>query len=205
MRALYLIVYGTRDEAEGAGAAVRAVHERVRGRTRMPLGVFPAGTPYSASDPELMLWVHGTLVEVSLALYGRLVRRLSDDEEERYYREMSLVARIFGTPAEVIPRRFADFRDYFAGQLAASEITVTELARDVAAVILEAPLPAPLRLLPPGSPPLERGAPAAKASRGVRARLEPAAGRKVTPLGGTWPDMATLRLDTVSRPNALRA
>jgi uncharacterized protein (DUF2236 family) len=149
MRALYLIVYGTRDEAEAAGAAVRAVHERVRGRTGMPLGVFPAGTPYSASDPELMLWVHGTLVEVSLALYGRIVRRLSRDDRERYYREMSLVARIFGTPAEVIPRRLADFRDYFAGQLAAPEITVTEPARDVAAVILEAPLPAPLRLLAP--------------------------------------------------------
>jgi uncharacterized protein (DUF2236 family) len=149
MRALYLIVYGTREEAEGAGAAVRAVHERVRGRTRMPLGVFPAGTPYSASDPELMLWVHGTLVEVSLAIYGRLVRRLSGEEQELYYREMSLVARIFGTPAEVLPLRLADFRDYFAGQLAGSEITVTEPARDVAAVILEAPLPAPLRLLAP--------------------------------------------------------
>jgi uncharacterized protein (DUF2236 family) len=62
---------------------------------------------------------------------------------------MSLVARIFGTPAEVLPRRLADFRDYFAGQLAGSGITVTEPARDVAAVILEAPLPAPLRLLAP--------------------------------------------------------
>jgi uncharacterized protein (DUF2236 family) len=149
MRALYLIVYGTRAEAERAGAGVRAVHERVQGRTRVQLGVFPAGTPYSASDPELMLWVHGTLVEVSLALYCRFVRRLSMDEQERYYREMALVARIFGTPAGVIPRRLGVFRDYFAAQLAASEISVTEPAREVAAVILEAPLPAPLRLLAP--------------------------------------------------------
>jgi uncharacterized protein (DUF2236 family) len=149
MRALYMIVYGTRDEAEAAGAAVRAVHERVRGRTAARLGVFPPGTPYSASDPQLMLWVHGTLVHVSLALHCRLVGRLSANEQERYYREMSLVARIFGTPPDVIPRRLADFRAYFADRLAAPEIAVTPPAREVAAVILEAPLPAPLRLLAP--------------------------------------------------------
>jgi uncharacterized protein (DUF2236 family) len=45
LRALYLITYGTKAEAEAAGAAVRAAHARVRGRTRTALGPFPAGTP----------------------------------------------------------------------------------------------------------------------------------------------------------------
>src|SRR5262249_47390504 len=76
LNALYLIVYGTKDEADRAGEAVRAVHARVQGRTSMQLGPFPAGTPYSASDPDLMLWVHGTLVQTSLALYCRFVHRL---------------------------------------------------------------------------------------------------------------------------------
>src|SRR6476646_9552922 len=56
LRALYLITYGTRDEADAVGETVRAVHGRVRGETAVALGRFPAGTPYSASDPELMLW-----------------------------------------------------------------------------------------------------------------------------------------------------
>ena len=46
LRALYLITYGTKAEAEAAGAAVQAVHARVRGSTRNQLGRFPAGTPY---------------------------------------------------------------------------------------------------------------------------------------------------------------
>lgn len=149
LRALYLIVYGSKEEAEAAGESVRAVHAHVHGRTRQRLGPFPAGTPYSASDPELMLWVHATLVEASLTAHKRFVGRLGPDEEEAYYREMGLVARLFGLPATVLPSRLVDFREYLAAQLAGRAICVTAPAREVAAVILDAPLPAPLRVLVP--------------------------------------------------------
>jgi uncharacterized protein (DUF2236 family) len=149
LQALYLITFGTKAEAERAGEAVRAVHSRVRGRTDARLGRFPSGTPYSADDPDLMLWVHTTLVEVSLSVYERFVHPLSAEDQERYYRDMALIARLFGTPAAVIPRSLPDFRDYFAAQLEGDTITVTQPAREVAEVILEASLPAPMRLLVP--------------------------------------------------------
>jgi uncharacterized protein (DUF2236 family) len=149
LRALYLIAFGTTAEAEQAGAAVQAVHARVRGRTDTRLGRFPAGTPYSASDPELMLWVHATLVEASLAVHERFVTPLTPDDRERYYREMTLVARLFGMPASAIPASLAEFRDYLDAELGNATITVTPPARAVAAVILEAPLPMPLRLVVP--------------------------------------------------------
>jgi uncharacterized protein (DUF2236 family) len=38
LRALYLIVYGSKEEAESAGEAVRAVHAQVLGMTRERLG-----------------------------------------------------------------------------------------------------------------------------------------------------------------------
>ena len=147
--ALYLITYGTREEADRAGEAVQAVHEYVRGETWDRLGCFPAGTCYSASDPELQLWVHATLVESSLAAYQRFVRRLARDERERYYREMSVVARLFGVPSEVLPRSLSEFRDYFSAQIAGDTITVTPPARAVAEVIVEARLPTPMRVLVP--------------------------------------------------------
>ena len=150
LRALYLITYGTKEEAERAAQAVEAVHRRVQGRTSRTLGLFPAGTAYSASDPQLMLWVHATLVECSLGVYHRFVAPLSADEQESYYREMALVARLFGTPADVIPATLADFRVYLDAQLAGAAICVTEPAREVADVILQARrLPAPLRLIGP--------------------------------------------------------
>jgi uncharacterized protein (DUF2236 family) len=149
LRALYLIAFGTKAEAERAGQAVQAVHVRVRGTTQTQLGPFPAGTPYSAADPDLMLWVHATLVHASLAVYGRFVSALSPEEEERYYQEMALVARLFGTPAAIIPATLAEFRDYFEAQLAGAALTVTPPAREVAAIIFEAHLPAPMRILVP--------------------------------------------------------
>jgi uncharacterized protein (DUF2236 family) len=150
LRALYLIAFGTKAEAERAGEAVHAVHAHVHGKTQTQLGRFPPGTSYSAADPELMLWVHATLVEASLTVYHRFVRALSSDDQERYYREMALVARLFGTPAAVIPPSLADFKEYFAAQIASGgTITVTASAKQVAAVILEARLPAPMRVLVP--------------------------------------------------------
>jgi uncharacterized protein (DUF2236 family) len=148
LRALYLIAYGTKEEADRAAELVQAVHTHVHGATRTQLGRFQPGTPYSASDPELMLWVHATLVQASLAVYERFVHSLSGEDQECYYQEMALVARLFGTPA-VIPRSLADFRDYFSAQIAGETIAVTAPAKEVASVILEARLPAPLRVFVP--------------------------------------------------------
>jgi uncharacterized protein (DUF2236 family) len=149
LQALYLISFGDRQEAERAGAAVQAVHARVHGRTTEQLGPFPPGTTYSATDPQLMRWVHATLVHSSLAAYGRFVQPLTLAEKQQYHEEMNLVARLFGTPAEVLADSYCEFRDYFEAQVRGHTMIVTRPARQVAQVILAAPLPAPLRLLAP--------------------------------------------------------
>src|ERR1700719_3549850 len=89
LRALYQITFGDKTEADRAAAVVRQVHARVDGTTIERLGSFPAGTSYSASDPELMLWVHATLVYSSLAAYQQFVQPLSDPELEQYHAEMN--------------------------------------------------------------------------------------------------------------------
>jgi len=149
LRALYLITFGSTAEADTAGAAVQAVHAHIHGRTRTELGRFPPGTPYAADDPELMLWVHATLVAASLSAYQRFERPLSPKERERYYQEMSVVAQLFGTPASVIPVTLGEFREYFDAQIASDTITVTEPAREIAKVILDAHLPRPIQLFAP--------------------------------------------------------
>lgn len=104
---------------------------------------------YSASDPELTLWVHATLVYSSLAAYQQFVQPLSDTELERYHGEMNTIAELFGTPAHVLPRSYREFREYVQVQLGGDTITVTPPAREVASVILATPLPTPLRVLAP--------------------------------------------------------
>ena len=149
LRALYLMTYGTKQEAEWAGEAVQRVHESVHGTLAETAGPFPAGTPYRADDPALMLWVHATLVHSSLAAFTRFVARLDAADEERYYREMAVVARLFGVPDGVLPDTLGEFRAYVEEMLAGPELVVTPPARDVARVVLDASLPAPMRVLVP--------------------------------------------------------
>jgi len=96
-----------------------------------------------------MLWVHATLVHASLSAYQRFEHKLSRAEQEEYYRDMAIVAQLFGTPGAVIPRTLADFREYFTTQIDSETLAITPIAKDIARVILTAPLPAPMRMLVP--------------------------------------------------------
>jgi uncharacterized protein (DUF2236 family) len=145
MSTVWSVVYGTRGEADAAVARVRAVHERVRGRIAEPMGPFRAGTFYSALDPELLLWVHATLVDTALLVYRSWVGPLAEAEQRAYYEEMKTMAVLFGTPEDLIPVTLDTFRDYMRERLASNEISITEAARKIAATVLAPPLPLPLR------------------------------------------------------------
>ena len=71
------ITFGPRAAADRLTRRVRAMHRRVRGELAEPAGHFPAGTPYAADDPELLLWILAAIVDSSLLVYGKYVRGLS--------------------------------------------------------------------------------------------------------------------------------
>jgi uncharacterized protein (DUF2236 family) len=136
MTALYTIVFATRTEADRIGAIVRTVHRHVRGERD--------GRPYSAADPELMLWVHSTLVDTGLAMYETYVGPVAPATAEEFYEQMKTVATVFGAPPEIHPPTLADFRAY-QREMLETELRVGPDAREVARSILEPPVPAALR------------------------------------------------------------
>jgi uncharacterized protein (DUF2236 family) len=138
MNAVWAVVFGSRTQADRAAARVRAMHSRVQGNAA-------AGTPYSALDPELLMWVHATLVDTALLVYGQWVRPLDAEEQAGYYEEMKVVARLFGTPDQVMPSTLGDFRTYMQRMLDGPAIFAGETAREIAASVMHPPLPLPLR------------------------------------------------------------
>src|SRR3954463_2717171 len=62
------IGFGARDEAAAVTRRVRARHRRVRGRIPNATGSFPAGAPYRADQPDLLMWVLFTLVDSALVV-----------------------------------------------------------------------------------------------------------------------------------------
>jgi uncharacterized protein (DUF2236 family) len=135
------IVFGDSETSAEASARLQRMHTRVRGTTDEAGGRFPAGTPYEANDPELLMWVHATLVDTSLLVYDRYVARLSIDERRRYYDEQKLLGEAFGVPIDRQPATYADFNDYMAEMLDGDSIAVTDALRDVVDATLRPSMP----------------------------------------------------------------
>lgn len=145
------ISFGDAEQAEEAAARVRATHRAVRGSLGAALGPFPAGRPYSASDPDLALWVHATLVSVAMDSYEMFVGPLSRVQRERYYREAGRFARLFGVTEAVLPRTYGSFLEYLRATEQGKLLTVGDQARRLAEHVLKPPVPALLRLGGPAS------------------------------------------------------
>ncbi|MFF5447238.1 oxygenase MpaB family protein [Streptomyces sp. NPDC012888] len=134
---LAFTTYGTAEDAQRAVDGVRAVHQRVRGRTR-------DGEPYRADDPHLLEWVHVAEVDSFLRAYQQYgARPLDAAERDAYVAATARVGRALGvvrppvTEAE-LAERIEAYRPELRG---------TEEARAAARfVLLRPPLPWPARL-----------------------------------------------------------
>ena len=135
------IIYGERAEGEDIARALRAVHARVHGTLDQGAGRFPVGTAYSALDPELGLWVWGTLVDSTLAAYDAFVSPLPADERETYYHEATEVAALLDLPAKLVPADLGGFRAYISSMLASDVLEPTCEARRLADAVMHPPIP----------------------------------------------------------------
>ena len=139
LRAMLALGFGNDDERRGALAGIRAIHRRVNGTLREPTGIFPAGTRYSAEDPDLVLWVHVTLLESLPLTYDLLVRPMTADERDTYCVEAAQVAIDLGAHPDHIPRTWQAAQDYLARMYASGTIAVGPTACALAARVM-APL-----------------------------------------------------------------
>lgn len=132
VRMTMAIVFGERATALAAAKAVNQVHTRVR------------GDDYRALDPELLMWVHATLVESALVTYETFVKRLTEGDKDRFYQESKVMGELLGIPAAHFPASLADFVGYIESMLTTGPVAVGEQARALGRLVLHPPL----RLLP---------------------------------------------------------
>jgi uncharacterized protein (DUF2236 family) len=142
-----LVTYGSRREAERATRRVRAMHKKVRGELFEDAGPFPAGTPYAADNPELLLWILATLVDSGMTVYQRYVRELTPGERESLWQDYRIFGRLFGLPDAAMPASYGDFRRYMRRMLDGEDLYVTDEARTTAREIVMRP-PVPLAARP---------------------------------------------------------
>lgn len=125
------VVFGDTVRAGAAASRVTALHADVVGERK--------GASYRALDPQLLLWVHATLVDSALVTFERFVHPLSRSAAERYYQEMKSFARAFRVPPSLLPKDLPAFGAYMTQSVASLE--VGEEARRLAAHIVDPPVP----------------------------------------------------------------
>ena len=130
LSASFDVVFGSRTRAEAAIRRVNAVHRRVR-------GVRPDdGSPYSAADPEALLWVHATLIDTALRVYGRFVAPLTSTDEQAYHDEATRVAVLLGVPEGTVPGTIGELRAWMAAMVDDGRVRVTPAASEIARTVL---------------------------------------------------------------------
>jgi uncharacterized protein (DUF2236 family) len=140
VRMTMAIVFGDRETALTAARAVNQTHARVRGKD------------YRALDPDLLLWVHATLVDSTLVTYETFVKPLTAREREDFFQESKLIGEILGLPRDRFPSRYADFTEYMRAMVTDGEVGVTPTALELGRLVVR---PRVLRLPRPVFVPFE--------------------------------------------------
>jgi len=128
---LATITFGERAAAEHAAARVRRIHDHVRGVDAV------TGRPYAAGDSALLLWVHVTLVQSSLAARQAFGTPISAEDSDRYVAEMVAAAELVGVPPLLVPASVADLDRYVAS--VRPGLCCTPAARESMAYLLDPP------------------------------------------------------------------
>lgn len=136
------VFLGTRDEADKALAAVHRLHERIKGELPEAAGSHPAGSSYSAFDPELMLWTLAVIADSGRAMYETMVRPLNGGEREALWQDYVHFGELFGMPREVAPATYLEFSAWWEEKLSSPDLHATEHALEMAPLVaFEQPVP----------------------------------------------------------------
>ncbi len=140
------ITFGSRAEADRLTARVRAMHRRVRGSLSETVGIYPAGTPYRADDPELLMWILYTLVDSASLFYSVYVGALSTLQRRALWEDYRVVGELFGLRPGQMPDTLDDLGAYGRAMVKGDRLCVGDWARRRAReIVLEPPVPVRLR------------------------------------------------------------
>lgn len=125
-RFIAVTTFGHRDRATAAIERVNAIHAKIEGS-------LPDGTPYNATNPRTLAWVHVTEAQSFLAGYLRHVRpNMPSHEQDEYYRQFAVIARALGADPVPLTRNEAEqiFREL------RHDLRTSPEAREVAQLVL---------------------------------------------------------------------
>ena len=136
VRAMLALTFGDAASRTAAVERIKAIHRRVNGTLPAPVGNFPAGTTYSAEYPELLLWVHATVVVSTIKVYQAVVEPLRAADLDRLCEESVPTLVELGGDASSAPRTWRALCDYIETVESAGVLAVTDESRALGEAVL---------------------------------------------------------------------
>ena len=130
------VTFGSKEEADESATRINRLHEVIKGKDPI------TGGYYDALDHEQLLWVHACLQLSSIYFYEKTVRKLSDDEKDKYHKENMLAAKLVLVNIDQMPVTHKDLKDWVIKKSRSlNYLEFTDVAEDVQNIISGGPVP----------------------------------------------------------------
>lgn len=130
------VTFGTKEEADDSAYRINKLHEVIKGKDEI------TGGTYDALDNEQLLWVHACLQLSSIFFYEKTVRKLSDEEKNKYHFENIKAAEMVLIDRSTIPPTHEELKNWVMKKSREQKYLVkTDVAEDVYNIIAGGPVP----------------------------------------------------------------
>jgi uncharacterized protein (DUF2236 family) len=135
-----LLVFGSRAQADTTAGRLRRMHGQITGVLQEDLGVWKAGTPYRADDPDALLWVLVTLLDTTVRVYEACLGRLDAGTVRAYLAEGARLGAMLGVPEQSVPADRRALVTYMTAMIGSGTVAVGSTARQIAHALHETPV-----------------------------------------------------------------
>ena len=130
------VTFGTIEEANDSATRINKLHEVIKGEDEV------TGGYYDALDHEQLLWVHACLQLSSIYFYEKTVKKLSDEEKDKYHIENMLSAKLVLIDIENMPKTHEELKKWVINKSKEEKyLLLTDVAKDVEEIISGGPVP----------------------------------------------------------------
>ena len=130
------VTFGTVQEADESAIRINRLHEVINGKDEI------TGDIYDALDHEQLLWVHACLQLSSIYFYEHTVKKLTQEEKDKYHKENMLSAKLVLIDTEKMPQTHNELKDWVIKKSKTKDyLLMTDVARDVGDIISGGPVP----------------------------------------------------------------
>ena len=130
------VTFGTIEEADESATRINRLHEVIKGKDEI------TGDIYDALDHEQLLWVHACLQLSSIYFYEQTVKKLTQEQKDKYHKENMLSAKLVLIDTEKMPKTHNELKNWVINKSKTKDyLLMTDVAKDVGDIISGGPVP----------------------------------------------------------------